>query len=91
VSVRVSVAVAWPARQEVIDLELPDGSTVSDAIAALEARFPGAGLAQMRPGIWSRPCAANQHLRNGDRVELYRPLVADAKQMRRARVRAKRR
>ena len=88
-SVRVSVAVAWPARQEVIDLELPEGSTVADAIAAVEERFPEAGLAQMRPGIWSRPCAAGRRLRDGDRVELYRPLVADAKQMRRSRVRRK--
>ena len=85
----MSVAVAWPARQEVIDLELAAGATVADAIAAVRGHFEEGALDGLRTGIWSRPCAADTRLREGDRVELYRPLVADAKEMRRSRVRRK--
>ena len=84
---RVSVAIAWPGRQEVIDLDLPEGSTVADALARVQAVLPEARLAALRAGIWSRPCPPETRLRDGDRVELYRPLIADAKAMRRARVR----
>jgi len=91
VTLHVSVAAALPDRQEVIELELPDGSRAGDAIAAsgVLERYPelkGAAI-----GVWSRPCARDAPLRQGDRVELYRPLVADPKQMRRARARAKQR
>ena len=86
-TLRVSVVAALPDRQEVVELELPDGSRVSDAVAAarIAERFPE--LARAVAGIWSRQCAPDTPLRDGDRVELYRPLVADPKQMRRARVR----
>jgi putative ubiquitin-RnfH superfamily antitoxin RatB of RatAB toxin-antitoxin module len=83
--VRVQVALALPERQVVVDLELPAGSTVADAIAA--ARLEGADVSSMRTGVWSRACAASTVLREGDRVELYRPLAADPKEMRRARTR----
>ena len=88
---RVSVAVALPARQEVIDLELPAGATVADAIAAarLADRFPGVDFSAMRTGIWSRAARAGARLRDGDRVELYRPLKADPKQQRRKRAKAR--
>jgi putative ubiquitin-RnfH superfamily antitoxin RatB of RatAB toxin-antitoxin module len=87
VTLRVSVAAALPDRQEVIELELPEGSRVADAIAAsgVLERYPE--LRGAATGIWSRPCAAEAALREGDRVELYRALVTDPKQARRARAR----
>ena len=86
-TLHVSVAVALPDRQEVIEVELPDGSRLADALdaALVFERYPELRGAQT--GIWSRKCAADTPLREGDRVELYRALVADPKQMRRARVR----
>ena len=86
-TLRVSVAVALPGRQEVIDLELPEGSRVTDAIEAsgVLERFPE--LRNAATGIWSKPCGRDAKLREGDRVELYRPLIADAKEARRARAR----
>jgi putative ubiquitin-RnfH superfamily antitoxin RatB of RatAB toxin-antitoxin module len=89
--VKVLVAVALPGRQEVLELDLPEGSRVCDALAAaaLGERFPALEIAQLRTGIWSQPCGLQEALRDGDRVELYRPLVADAKQMRRTRARAR--
>ena len=88
---RVSIAIALPERQEVIDLELAAGSTVADAIAAagLGQRFPGLDVAALQLGIWSREVEPSATLRDGDRVEIYRKLKADPKDMRRARARAR--
>ena len=87
--IRVSVAVATPARQEVAEIELPEGATVADAIAAcgLETRFPREEFASLEAGVWGTRVARGTVLRDGDRVELYRPLKADPKDMRRRRVR----
>jgi putative ubiquitin-RnfH superfamily antitoxin RatB of RatAB toxin-antitoxin module len=84
---KVSVAVALPVRQEVIELELDPGATLAQAIAAarLGERFPGVDFASMRAGVWSRAARPGTPLREGDRVELYRPLRADPKDMRRNR------
>ena len=84
---RVQVAIALPSVQEVLDLELPEGATVADALAAarLAERHPGVDFASMRAGIWSREASAARRLREGDRVELYRALRADPKEMRRRR------
>jgi len=88
---RASVAVAWPARQELIEVELAADATVADAIAAarLAERFPGVDFSAMRTGIWSRAASLETRLREGDRVELYRDLTADPKQQRRNRARTK--
>lgn len=87
---RVTLAVALPGHQEVVELELPAEATLGDAIAAadLARRFPGVDLRLMRTGIWSREARATARLREGDRVELYRQLSADPKDMRRRRARA---
>ena len=87
--IQVTVAIALAARQEVIAVELVEGSTAADAIAAarIAERFPEVDPAGMPMGIWSRPCEPQTRLRDGDRVELYRPLVADPKDARRARAR----
>jgi uncharacterized protein len=88
-SLRVSVALALTGSQEVVELELADGATVGDAVAAaaLGQRFPELDLGALDVGVWSRPCDRSTVLRDGDRVELYRPLRADAKAERRARAR----
>lgn len=86
--IRVTVAIALRDRQDVVELELPAPATVADALAAsgLEERYPEIDFATVRVGIWSRPCERRASLREGDRVEIYRPLNADPKQMRRARL-----
>lgn len=86
---KVLVALALPARQLVAEVELPEGATVADAIAAadLAAQAPGIEVASLKCGIWSRPCARTALVRDGDRVELYRPLVVDVKESRRERAR----
>ena len=88
---RVAVAVALPGRQEVFAVELRHGATVADAIAAARVfeRFPQLDAAGVAFGIWSRACGRAAPLRDGDRVEVYRPLEADAKAQRRARAQVK--
>jgi len=89
---KVSVVVALPDLQEVIELELAPGATLSDALAAarLGQRFPGVEFNAMRTGIWSRTAKPSTALREGDRIELYRALKADPKQMRRKRAAVRR-
>lgn len=88
-SVRVCVAIALPQRQEVIELELPEGSRIAEALEAPAVRVSLAGIdaSSWAVGVWSRRCGRDRVLRDGDRVELYRPIVADAKSMRRERAR----
>ena len=82
---RVEVVYALPQTQERVLLQLAPGSTVLDAIQA-------SGLLQRQPqiefgraGIWGRPVSPETGLRDGDRVEIYRPLIADPKDVRRER------
>lgn len=85
---RVTVVVALRERQEVSEVELASGATAGDALAAsgLAARFPEIDFARARLGLWNKPCGRQTRLREGDRVEVYRELQADAKALRRARV-----
>lgn len=89
--ISVTVALALPDRQEVVALRLEDGSTVADALerSGLARRFPEVDLAAAPVGVWSRRCERSALLRDGDRVEVYRPLQADPKEMRRRRARLK--
>jgi hypothetical protein len=78
----VEVAFALPGEQAILALRLPVGSTAAQAVAAVADRLP-AGVATDDLGIFGRRVAADRVLRDGDRVELYRPLKADPKTVRR--------
>jgi putative ubiquitin-RnfH superfamily antitoxin RatB of RatAB toxin-antitoxin module len=82
---RVLVAVALPGGQEVVEVELEEGATLARALAAARVAERHPGLALDRVGVWGRRRDPGCVLREGDRVEVYRPVQADAKQMRRAR------
>lgn len=90
-TLRISVAIALAHRQDVVELELPEGSRVVDALRAAQVRerLRGTEADVLDTGIWSRRCAPDTPLRDGDRVEVYRPLAADPKAMRRERARLK--
>ncbi len=85
-AIDVEVAYAEPARQFLRRVTLADGATIADAIAAskLEAEL-GIDLSSLACGIWSKPKPRDTRLADGDRVELYRPLLADPKDARRKR------
>lgn len=82
---RVEVAAGLPDRQYLVALQLPVGSTVQDALEAadLPRALPGLTVESGRIGVFGRPCGLDQVLKDGDRVEIYRPLKADPKEVRR--------
>jgi len=84
---RVEVAYATPARQEVIEVSVRPGATVEQVIRAsgMLARFPEIDLTLQRVGIFGETARLQDAVRDGDRVEIYRPLVADPKEVRRKR------
>ena len=84
---RVEVAYAEPGAQFLQALQLPAGATVAAALAASELarRFPALDLTAARLGIFSRPATSATVLRDGDRVEVYRPLQVNPKEVRRQR------
>lgn len=86
-TLRVEVAYARPERQEVVVLTLPEGSTVKQAIDAsgLLARHPEIDLAKNKLGVFAKLAKADTVLRDRDRVEIYRPLIADPKEVRKQR------
>jgi putative ubiquitin-RnfH superfamily antitoxin RatB of RatAB toxin-antitoxin module len=77
---------------DAVDLLLPAGATVADALAAsgMQARHPGHDLAALPVGLWGAFCERSDPLRDRDRVELYRPLRVDPKEARRQRQQAQR-
>ena len=81
----IEVVYALPGRKVLRRVALPEGSTLADAIRAsgLAGEFPEIGSA--RAGIYGKPAAADSVLRDRDRVEIYRPLRADPKEVRRKR------
>ena len=83
----VEVVYATPERQEVVALELKEGATVAQAIEAsgLDSLFDDFEADPSRLGIFSRKVEPGHVLRDGDRVEVYRPLVIDPKEARRQR------
>ena len=86
-SLRVWVVVALPDRQDVIELELADGATVEDALREARVAEHHPELAGAAVGVWARRVERGEKLRDGDRVEVYRELRADAKAQRRERAR----
>ena len=83
----VEVAYALPEKQYLQRVTLEEGATVEEAIRAsglLELRTD-IDLAKNKVGIYSRPVKLTDTVQDGDRVEIYRPLIADPKALRRQR------
>jgi putative ubiquitin-RnfH superfamily antitoxin RatB of RatAB toxin-antitoxin module len=87
----VEIAYAKPEIQVILPLEVGEGATVEAAIrrSGILERFPEIDLEQNKVGIFSKPCKLDQPLRAGDRIEIYRPLIADPKEARRNRAAGK--
>lgn len=86
----IEITVAYsPAPRQVFEqtLALAEGATLRDAVRASElpVRYPEFDWAAMTPGIWGRVARWDAALKQGDRVELCRPLTVDPKVARRER------
>lgn len=88
----VEVAYALAHLQTVIAVSVPAGATVADAIAlsGMAACHPEIETVMGAVGIFGRRVPLSAQPEAGDRIEIYRPLVADPKQLRQARARKKR-
>jgi hypothetical protein len=85
--IHVEVVYALPYEQPILQVSLPEGATVEDAIRAsgvLDAH-PEIDLAKNKVGIFSKLVKLDEKVRDRDRVEIYRPLIADPKEVRRKR------
>lgn len=85
--IHVEVCYALAEHQERILLELTPETTVEQAITAsgILSRYPEIDLGRNKVGIYAKLCKPDTGLRDGDRVEIYRPLIADPKEVRKQR------
>ncbi|MFM1606502.1 MAG: RnfH family protein [Candidatus Pseudothioglobus sp.] len=83
----VEVAYALPDKQSLVSLEVEKGTTLKEAIEAsgILDSFEQIDLTKDRVGIFSKFATLDTVLREKDRVEIYRPLIADPKQVRKER------
>lgn len=87
-TINVEVVYALPERQELIRLRLPQGATVHQAIdsSGLLQKYPGLDPGKAnKVGVFAKLAKLDTVLRDRDRVEIYRPLIADPKEVRRKR------
>lgn len=87
--IRVEVVYALPARQTLLSVQIHAPATVADvmlqAAPELQRRHPALDWQQHKLGIFSRLVTASEPVRDGDRIEIYRPLHSDPMQLRRQR------
>ena len=83
----VEVAFALPDKQEIVMLEVSPGTTAQQAVeqSDMPRYFPGLDIAVSSLGIFGKAVKADYVLHSGDRVEIYRPLIADPKEVRKRR------
>jgi len=85
--ISIEVVYALPKKQEVFTLKLPEGATVRQAVEAsgVLQKYPEIDLLKNKLGVFARLVKPDASLRNRDRVEIYRPLIADPKEVRKQR------
>lgn len=85
--IQIEVAYALPEEQLVLQLELPAGSTALQAVelSGVCQRFPEIKLDDLKLGVFGKLKKPDQALVTGDRVEIYRKLIADPKEVRKQR------
>jgi putative ubiquitin-RnfH superfamily antitoxin RatB of RatAB toxin-antitoxin module len=85
--IMIEVAYAMPDRQSLMTLSVSRNSTVQQVIdrSGILQQFAEIDLAVQKVGIWSRPVKLDDTVKAGDRIEIYRPLIADPKDLRRRR------
>lgn len=85
--IKVEVVYALPQVQRLIAVQVAPGCTALEAVqqSGIAKAFPDLDLDKAELGIYGKAVAKTQVLREGDRVEIYRPLIIDPKEARKAR------
>jgi putative ubiquitin-RnfH superfamily antitoxin RatB of RatAB toxin-antitoxin module len=83
----LEVAYAKPEEQVIVTIKVPQGTTIGQVVqlSGLLARFPEISSSGLKVGIFGAACKPEQAVKQGDRVEIYRPLLHDPKEARRQR------
>ena len=86
-TVAIEVVFAVQEKQEVMRLEVPSGTLIRDAVrlSRIESLFPNYDLSMLSLGVWSEAKPEAYVVQSGDRVEVYRSLINNAKDARRRR------
>jgi putative ubiquitin-RnfH superfamily antitoxin RatB of RatAB toxin-antitoxin module len=85
--INIEVAYAQPEKQSLLSVVIDDGLTVEQAIMHSDIinLHPEIDLNVNKVGIWNRTCKLQDLVKDGDRIEVYRPLIADPKEVRKRR------
>ncbi|MFT6372144.1 MAG: putative ubiquitin-RnfH superfamily antitoxin RatB of RatAB toxin-antitoxin module [Gammaproteobacteria bacterium] len=83
----IEVAYATPQRQKIVECEVETGTSLRDAVklSSILQYFPEIEVETCDLGIFGKAVAPQYELADGDRIEIYRPLIADPKEIRRQR------
>jgi len=83
----VEVAYALPEKQVILKLMVAPDATLESAIrtSGILDQFPDIDLGKNKVGVFGKPCKLGDTLHPGDRVEIYRPLIADPREVRKKR------
>jgi putative ubiquitin-RnfH superfamily antitoxin RatB of RatAB toxin-antitoxin module len=85
--IKIEVVYALPHEQTLLKLDVPQSSTIGDAIklSGLLEKHPEIDLEKGKFGLFGKLSKTDTVLREKDRIEIYRPLLADPKEVRRKR------
>lgn len=83
----IEVVYGVPNKQELLSVVVPENTTVEQAIveSGILSLFPDIDLNVNKVGVWNRTVKLSEVLRDTDRIEIYRPLIADPKEVRKRR------
>lgn len=83
----IEIAYATPERQVILEREIAAGSKAREAVklSGIDQHFPEIDLQACEIGVFGKAVADDYELIDGDRIEIYRPLIADPKEVRRQR------
>ena len=86
-TINVEVAYAEPDKQLILPVNIDEGTTVGGAIvqSGIMMKFPDLDIENSKVGIFGKVTKMTTVMQDGDRVEIYRPLIADPKEVRRKR------
>ena len=84
-ALQIEVVFADTREQRLLSLSVANGTTVAEAIeqSGIQQHFPAVDLSALDVGVWGQPVERSRVLRDGDRVEIYRPLLMDPREARR--------
>lgn len=86
-AIHIEIAYATPHRQMILEQEVEANVSPRDAVMAssIDQYFPEIDKENCDIGIFGKAVRPDQQLQNGDRIEIYRPLIADPKEVRKQR------